>query len=240
MRLNFGNICDFENFGYAPVRRYWIGAAIGVASSLIGGALSSGSRRRAMEREERQHNAESAYYNRMLNEKYLDTVAGQDLVRRAREVMDRQTGHLRGAQAVGGGTDAAVAVQKEAGAKAVGDMMSHVASQDVARQDAAMQSKINSDRQHVKSMSGYDNSRADNISQVASGLSDAAMQLDGVNSEKTAGVEDAVDSPLKGVDRGSFVGVPVANTGGAETKVSVGGVPTDEEYYKMKHGVYGG
>ena len=94
-----------ENGSYRP--KLWIGAAIGaiggIASSLIGGSAASDAAREARRERERAEAKEQAWYNRRYNEDYLDTAAGQNLVRRAKEYAKENWKKAAGAQAVAGG-----------------------------------------------------------------------------------------------------------------------------------------
>lgn len=110
-------------------------AASSVASSLFGGNAS----KRAAERE-RQRLAEEkakleAERTRKTNEDYIDTAAGQNLMRVARDERDKMWKRESGAAAVAGGTDAAVAMAKEAGNRMIGDTVANIAAQDTARKD---------------------------------------------------------------------------------------------------------
>ena len=54
-------------------------------------------------------------------------------MRRAQEVQDKYVKRAEGAAAVGGGTDASVALAKENANKAVSDTIANVAAQDTVR-----------------------------------------------------------------------------------------------------------
>ena len=101
--------------------------------------------------------------------------------------------------------DAAVALQKEAGNKQVSNIMGQVAIKDQDRKQSAMDKSLQSGTRHAALMAGYDTARANNIAKVASGLSDAAMSLDG-SLDKLAGM---------GKD----------NVKGESTKASIGAEP---------------
>ena len=165
---------------YAPRKKEWlataIGAGIGLASSLIGGASASRAARKAEQRQRAQEAREEAWYNRRYNEDYGDTAAGQNLLRRAREFRDENVKRAQGAQAVTGGTEAATAMAKEAGNKMMGDTIANIAATDQAR-------KANADNIHLQNQERFaqmdmnrEQQRAQNITEAAQNASNAIMQ----------------------------------------------------------------
>jgi hypothetical protein len=165
---------------YSPSRKEWImsaiGAAAGIASSLIGGGQAAQAAKAAEARQRRQEAEENARYTRRYNENYVDTAAGQNLVRKAKDFANRQWKKAAGAQAVAGGTDASAQMAKDAGNKMVGDTIANIAANDVARKDSA-------DRQHEQAQQRFaqmdmnrEMQRAQNISNAAQSASNAIMQ----------------------------------------------------------------
>lgn len=168
----------YNPFGFVP--KEFIGTAIGaglsVASSVIGGIASAKATKRAEDEAKAQNARNNAWYTRRYNEDYLDTAAGQNLMRQAKEYADRNWKRQQGAQAVGGGTDAATAMAKEAGNKMIGDTVANIASADVQRKD-------NVDRIHLQQENAYSQQKqnfamqnAQNVANVAGATSDALMQ----------------------------------------------------------------
>ena len=152
-----------------------IGAGLGLATSLIGASQASKAARKAEERQRQQEAKEDAWYNRRYNEDYIDTAAGQNLVRRAKEFAKNQWKKAAGAQAVAGGTDAATAMAKEAGTKMVGDTLANIAATDQQR-------KANVDSQHRAAQSQFaqmdmnrEMQRAQNITNAAQNASNSIM-----------------------------------------------------------------
>jgi len=170
--LGIGNL-------YAPSRKEWIASAIGAGASLlssfIGGSAASDAAEAAERRQRQQEAKENAWYQRRYNEDYLDTAAGQNLVRRAKEFAKEQWKKTAGAKAVAGGTDASVAQAKEAGNKMVGDTLANIAAQDTAR-------KAHVDDQHRQAEAKFaqmdmnrEMQRAQNITNAAQNASNAIM-----------------------------------------------------------------
>lgn len=167
---------------FAPSRKEWLPIAMAgasLASSLIGGLSASSAAKDAEERQRLQEAKEEAWYRRKYNENYLDTAAGQALVNRAREYAKENWKRAAGAQAVGGGTDASVAMAKEAGNKMMGDTLSNIAVADQQR-------KENVDNQHHQAQEKFaqmdmnrEMQRAQNITQASQGASNALLSAAG-------------------------------------------------------------
>lgn len=167
---------------YSHRPKLWVGEALGaaglvtgVAGSLIGGSMSSKAAKRAAARQRAQEAREEAWYNRRYNEDYLDTKAGQNLVRRAKEFAQESWKRAAGAKAVAGGTDAAAAQAKEAGNKMVADTIGNIAATDAER-------KAQVDSQHRQAQEKFmqmdmqrEMAKAQNITTAAQGLSNSLM-----------------------------------------------------------------
>ena len=104
--------------GITDVRKCWIATALGiagsVASSIFGGNKAKKAARAAAKERTYRANAEKAWYDKAYNTDYMDTKAGQNMLRRAQEIQDEYVRKADGAAAVGGGTAAATAQAKEA------------------------------------------------------------------------------------------------------------------------------
>lgn len=178
-------------------KKEWIlGAAAlagGVASSLFGANKAKKAARRAQAENTYRTNAEKAWYEKNYNTDYLDTKAGQNLMRRAKEVQDEYVRKADGAAAVGGGTAASVAMAKEAANKAMGDTIANVAAQDTARkqhvEDAHLQNtqQLSRERQQTEQQKAQDTSdAAQNASNAMFnfGVNQLGAQLEGDNVAK--------------------------------------------------------
>lgn len=151
------------------------GAAASVASSVFGGIGAGKERKAAKRAQEKRERQEQAWYDRRYNEDYLDTAAGQNLMRQANEYADRQWRKAEGAKAVGGGTDAAVAQAKESANRMVGNTVGNIAAGDEQRKSGV-------DSMHQQSQQNFANmeaqrheQRAQDITQAAQGASNAIM-----------------------------------------------------------------
>ena len=120
-------------------RKMWIataiGAGLGLASSLIGGHKAARAAQKAEERQRRREAEEGNWFRRVWNQHYVDTAAGQNTIRLAKEAAERYRNRAAGEKAVGGGTDAATQMAKDAGNKLVGDAIANIEANDTQRRD---------------------------------------------------------------------------------------------------------
>lgn len=179
--------------------------ALGVGSSLFGANKAKKAARRAQAENTYRTNAEKAWYDKNYNTDYLDTKAGQNLMRRAKEVQDEYVRKADGAAAVGGGTAASVAMAKEAANKAMGDTIANVAAQDTARkqhvEDAHLQNtqQLSRERQQIEQQKAQATSdAAQNASNAmfSFGVNQLGSELEGAKGVKT----NALGSNEKPID----------------------------------------
>lgn len=165
--------------GLVPARKEWvaaaIGAAAGLASSIIGGASASAAARAAERRQRRIEAEEDAWYTRRYNEDYLDTAAGQNLVRRAHQMYDKTIKRAAGAKAVAGGTDASVAQAKEQANAAMGDTIANIAAADTQRKASVDNAHMANQKQFAQMDIQRENQRAANITSAAQQASNALI-----------------------------------------------------------------
>lgn len=168
---------------FAPSHKSWIvsaiGAGVGLASSLIGGHKAAQAAREAEKKQRVMEAKENAWYTRRYNEDYVDTAAGQNLVRRAKDYAREQWKKAAGAQAVAGGTDAATQMAKDAGNKMVGDTIANIAAQDTARKAQVDNVHMQNEQRFGQMDVNRELQRAQNITQAAQGASNAIMSAAG-------------------------------------------------------------
>ena len=176
-----------KNLTCSPVmasKKEWIATAAmlagSVASSLFGANKAKKAARRAQAENTYRTNAEKAWYDKEYNTDYLDTKAGQNLMRRAQEVQDNYVRKADGAAAVGGGTAASVAMAKEQANKAMGDTIANVAAQDTARKQQVSDAHQQNVMQLSRERQQIETDKANATSQAAQNMSNALMQA-GVN-----------------------------------------------------------
>ncbi len=161
----------------APRKREFIGAAIGGATSVLGGIFSSSKMSEALDSYKQAHNENSAYYKRLMSENYLDTSAGQETVRQARETMKSGTDQAAGAAAFGGATDSSAAAARESANKQVGNMMGGIAANDVQRKDNAGNALAQENNSYAENVAKIKMGQAQAITTAAQGVANAASSL---------------------------------------------------------------
>lgn len=154
--------------------------ALGVGSSLFGANKAKKAARRAAAENTYRTNAEKAWYDKNYNTDYLDTKAGQNLIRRAKEVQGEYVRKADGAAAVGGGTAASVAMAKEAANKAMGDTIANVAAQDTARKQHVEDAHLQNTQQLSRERQQIEQQKAQATSDAAQNASNAMFNF-GVN-----------------------------------------------------------
>lgn len=179
--------------------------ALSAGTSVAGGLLSRNAAKKAARQVKYRRNAEKAWYDKEYNTDYIDTKAGQNLLRRAQEVQDKYVKRAEGAAAVGGGTDASVALAKENANKAVSDTIANVAAQDTARKQRVADQHLANNNVISAQSQQVEQSKADATAGAAQGASNAAAsaailvgsqpnKANAVSDSKLAGKDTAVDN----------------------------------------------
>ena len=176
-----------KNLTSSPVlgeKKEWVlGAAslaLGIGSSLFGANKAKKAARRAQAENQYRTNAEKAWYDKNYNTDYLDTKAGQNLMRRAQEVKDEYIRKADGAAAVGGGTAASVAQAKESANKAMGDTIANIAAQDTSRKQHVEDAHLANTQQLSRERQQIEQQKAQATSDAAQNASNALFNF-GVN-----------------------------------------------------------
>lgn len=176
-----------KHLTFSPVlgdNKEWVLGALalagGVASSLFGANKAKKAARRAAAENKYRTNAEKAWYDKNYNTDYLDTKAGQNLMRRAKEVQDEYVRKADGAAAVGGGTAASVAMAKESANKAMGDTIANIAAQDTSRKQHVEDAHLQNTQQLSRERQQIEQQKAQATSDAAQNASNAMFNF-GVN-----------------------------------------------------------
>jgi hypothetical protein len=155
-----------------------VGAAlIGGGASLLSSAFGLGSSAAAARRMEARLKEQKATDRAMwLNKRYVgyaDTSAGQNLLRRAKQIGDAQWKRAEGAQAVAGGTAAATQMAKDSSNAMVAETMSNIAAQDTARKDRADELHQQAERGYMQQENAIDANHAAQVTKAAQAASNA-------------------------------------------------------------------
>lgn len=188
---------------YAPRKCEWLPvvlAAAGLATSLAGGAAASDKARRAQREQEAQAAKDEAWYKRRYNEDYVDTAAGQNLVRRAKQFAKDQWKKAAGAQAVSGGTDAATQMAKDAGNKMVGDTLANIAANDTHRKDSVDSTYRNLERQNTQARINTELAAAQNVQNAAGQAGNALMSMGGALAQTSTSGNNLAGGNNNGTD----------------------------------------
>ena len=190
-------------------KKEWIATAAmlagSVASSLIGGASARKKAQKAEKEANYRKSAEKAWYDKEYNTDYLDTAAGQNLMRRAQEVQDSYVRKADGAAAVGGGTASSVAQAKESANKAMGDTIANIAAKDTSRKQQVADKHLNNVQDQSTQMQAIYQQQAQNTSNASQNMSNVLMsagvnrlgsQLDGAKSTNTNTIDKATGASV--------------------------------------------
>lgn len=179
-------------YGYSPKPMIGtiLGTAAAIGSSIWGGVKSAQQNAAAKREMELQDARDEAWYKRNRWSDYLDSAAGQNLYRQAKDYANNNWQHAHGAAAVGGGTDAAVAMAKESGNKMVGDTVANIAAHDSSNKMTIEGMHRQDQKASSSNKVALNQKSANDIAQVAGATSDALMKAgvayDGFNSGSTA------------------------------------------------------
>ena len=174
--------------------------ALSAGTSVAGGLLSRNAAKKAARQVKYRRNAEKAWYDKEYNTDYIDTKAGQNLMRRAQEVQDKYVKRAEGAAAVGGGTDASVALAKENANKAVSDTIANVAAQDTARKQRVADQHLANNNVISAQSQQVEQSKADATAGAAQGASNAAASAAILMGSQPNKANAVSDSKLAGGD----------------------------------------
>lgn len=146
-----------------------IGAGLGVASSIIGGAKAAKAAREANKLLENQQKDNQAWFDRRYNEDYSQTAEAQNLMNYARLEAEKQFRRAEGAAAVAGATEESIARAKRDANEMLAQTASNIAAQGTARKDAIEQ-------QYLNTKNSLTSQQVQNLQQKAQNISAAAGQ----------------------------------------------------------------
>jgi len=170
-----GNEC------FGSRRKEWIVSALsaagGLAASLFGGGAASRAAKEGIMAQRKAIDTQNAYALKEYNQDYVDTAAGQNLVRRAKDYARDTWRRAQGAKAVGGGTDAATQMAKDAGNKMMGDTLANVAATDQRRKENALAQMMKVEGQRGAMEAAIANNKAQQITNAAQAASNAMTSI---------------------------------------------------------------
>lgn len=172
-------MCNLSG-GFAPAKKGFfiipaILAATAIGSTVYGAAKSASANRKAQAQVDAERAQNAAERRRKMNENYLDTAAGQNLIRVARDEANKVYKQAEGAAAVAGATDSSKQMAKDAGNKMMGDAIANIAANDTARKDNLDASYRATDRQLAQQQISLEQQRGQNIANAASQIGSSLM-----------------------------------------------------------------
>lgn len=233
----------FTDLGQNPLfnrQKCWILTAAALAgsaaSSIIGGSKAASAARKAKREQTYRSNAEKAWYDKAYNTDYLDTKAGQNLMRRAQDVQNEYVRKADGAAAVGGGTAASTAMAKESANKTIGDAVANIGAADSAKKSQVDAQHLQNQQQLSRERENLENQRAQNISNASQNMSNALMTAAG-SLDGTANKQSNSNLGVKNFGVGSNLVAQIANevaqSGNGATRIQAtkyarnAAIPTD-------------
>lgn len=148
-----------------------IGAAAGLASSIIGGIGASKARKKVNKILDKQEKDNEAWYLRKSNEDYTQSAEAQAALSRAREMTNDLYKRAAGASAVSGATDESVAQQKAANNAAIADTATNIAAQGTAQKNAVESQYLNTKSNLANQRISYNQQAASNAQAGSAGMS---------------------------------------------------------------------
>ena len=139
----------------------------GLAGSLFGGYQASRAMKKVrnlLREEERENNN---WYERRMNQDYTQTAEAQNAMRRARDYARELNRAAEGRQAVMGGTDEAVAAERERTNEAVGNTLADIAAAGTQQKDAIEQIYLKRRQALKKAQADLYAKQAEQISKAA-------------------------------------------------------------------------
>lgn len=116
-----------------------VGAATSLASSIIGAISSAKANKRANNLINTQRQENRDWYNNRMSQDYTKRSDNQAILKKQKEMLDAYYNRAQAGQAVSGGTDEAVAMQKAAANASLADTMTNMAAQSSSYKDAIEQ-----------------------------------------------------------------------------------------------------
>lgn len=164
-------------------KHFWvipaIMAATSIASAVYGGVQSSKANKKAQQQVDAERAANQAERRRRMNEDYIDTAAGQNLIRMARDEANKIWKREQGAAAVNGSTESAKQMAKDAGNQMMGNAIANIAANDTTRKDSIDASYRAQDRALAQQQIGLQQQAAAIKAQAASQISSSLMNAAG-------------------------------------------------------------
>lgn len=174
-----------------------IGGATALASAITGAIGSAAQNKKARNLLDTQRAENKAWYDMKKAEQYTQRSDFQAILKKQKELLDEQYANARGVNAVAGGTDESVALQKKVANQSLSDTMTNVAGQASAYKDNLDAQYRQTDQALANQQAATYANQANNIAQAAGQGITAGLNL--IASDALAGKKPNGDPETKTV-----------------------------------------
>ena len=155
-----------------------IGAALGAAGAIFGGASASKAMKKAKKNVQSQIKKNQDWYDRRYNEDATQLASAQHILSLTEENIRNRNKSAAGNQAVMGGTEESTAAAKAANNQALADATAQIAINGEQRKDAIEQQYMQRDAELNNQLNQIEMGKAKAISEAAQGVASAAGDMD--------------------------------------------------------------
>lgn len=156
-----------------------IGGVLNVGGAIAGGIASSRANKKANKMIEAQKQSNQAWYDRNYNANYTQRSDSQAIINKTREMLQERGQRSAATNAVMGGTDETLALDKEAQNQAVSNTMQQMQSNADAYKQNIEQQYMNQNAQLVQQQVASQQQHAQNIATAAGTASAGAAGIVG-------------------------------------------------------------
>ena len=175
-----------------------LGGAAALGSAIYGAIKSSKYNKQADRLIQNQRDENKRWYDIKMSQDYTQRADVQNAINRQREMLDEQYNRAKQTAKVAGGSDAALAAQKEAANKSLSDTMSNVASNAADYKDKVESQYRQQDAALNQQQAEQERQKAQAAAAAASQGVNAGLNLVGIGASMQKEVTDAVTGGLTG------------------------------------------
>lgn len=175
-----------------------LGGAAALGSAIYGAIKSSKYNKQADRLIQNQRDENKRWYDIKMSQDYTQRADVQNAINRQREMLDEQYKRAKQTAKVAGGSDAALAAQKEAANKSLSDTMSNVASNAADYKDKVESQYRQQDAALNQQQAEQERQKAQAAAAAASQGVNAGLNLVGIGASMQKEVTDAVTGGLTG------------------------------------------
>lgn len=163
-----------------------MGAATSLGSTIYGSMQSRKNRAKALNLLSRLKSDNQKWYDTQMAQDYTQRSDTQAILKKQKELLDEHYNKARATNVVAGGTDEALAMQKQQANDTLADTMTNIASQASAHKDAVEQQYINQKNALIQQQAGIYTGQAQSVAQAAGQGVSAGLNLVGAGIGSTS------------------------------------------------------